>query len=174
MFLFLLFTFFMIMSCIADWSLDTIYWQIIGGTYDGQYISSAHVCQDAPIEATSSFEDINWIMEPVDTEGNSWGFIVKQSVINGIECAWYLDETNYNQIRAYASVSVNYEDIHRFIIEPVNWWNSTFKIKNVYNDEYLYLNNVGRLKGNGDSTQAQSMFEFLSCPCFVCVSHTVY
>lgn len=152
-----LFAFWIMITVIAgEWSLDAVQWQAVGGTYSGLYISGTNVCTNSPITTTSDIADGTWILEPIDTQSDNWGFIIKRTAESGDTCAWYLDDINYNQIRAFA-LATTYTDYHHFIVEPVHWWNATFRIKNMNSDGYLYFNNVGRLKGNGDLTSAQGM-----------------
>lgn len=176
---FIIFVALFVNQVVSHWTLnDTIQWQVIGGDNDGQYVSSTTACADDAIALTTNGQDAKWTMQPVNVDTDDWGFTMKKQV-GALTCMWHHDADNSNQIRAFQMYSGTYYDQNLFILIPINLSNSTFIIKSVNTDQYLYLNNVARLKGNGAESSAQGMYAvfwiyIVRCICCLISQHCFF
>lgn len=170
---------FLIQHACGEWVFnETMMFQVIGGSEDGKYVSTENAGIDAEILLTTDKQDAKWTLQPYNVGSNDWGFIVKKTLSTGWQWLWHLDFNNWNQIRAYQPDLGLYGDDNQFILVPVSWWNATFIIKNCYSDEYLYINNAGRLKGNAEKINAQGTYEsiyihiyvFTNILCYMCIN----
>ena len=161
MFVSVFLVFLLIQDACGEWLFnETMMLQVIGGSQDGKYVSNENAGINDALLLTTDQQDAKWTLQPFDVGSNDWGFIVKKTLSSGWQCIWHLDYNNFNQIRAYQLDVGVYPDKNQFILVPVSWWNVTFIIKNLHSDEYLYINDAGKLKGNADKINAQGIYIF--------------